>query len=119
MPYQASESAESLGALSALPDRPVEFPATSPSTTKRRTSTPATLDTGLREPPRRTLRCRHARCVEAIALAFHAMGAMRTQLKQNAIGMLNVARSGDLIKLLWWDGDGLCNPSTENPQYRI
>ena len=36
------------------------------------------------------------------------MGAMRTQLKQNAIGMLNVARSGDLIKLLWWDGDGLC-----------
>jgi len=28
-------------------------------------------------------------------------------------------RRGDLIKLLWFDGDGLCNPSTENPQYRI
>jgi transposase len=24
-----------------------------------------------------------------------------------SIGMLNVAGSGDLIKLLWWDGDGL------------
>jgi transposase len=28
-------------------------------------------------------------------------------------------RRGDLIKLIWFDGDGLCNPSTENPQYRI
>jgi transposase len=28
-------------------------------------------------------------------------------------------RRGDLIKLLWWDGDGLCSPSTENPQYRF
>ncbi len=25
-----------------------------------------------------------------------------------SIGMLNVVCSGDLIKLLWWDGDGLC-----------
>ena len=23
------------------------------------------------------------------------------------------------LKLLVWDGSGLCNPSTENPQYRI
>jgi hypothetical protein len=28
-------------------------------------------------------------------------------------------RCGDLIKLLWWDGDGLCNPSPENPQHHI
>jgi transposase len=28
-------------------------------------------------------------------------------------------RRGDLIKLLWFDGDGLCNPSTESPQYRV
>jgi IS66 Orf2 like protein len=28
-------------------------------------------------------------------------------------------RRGDLIKVLWFDGDGLCNPSTENPQYRL
>ena len=28
-------------------------------------------------------------------------------------------RRGDLVKVLWFDGDGLCNPSTENPQYRI
>ena len=23
------------------------------------------------------------------------------------------------IKILHWDGSGLCNPSTENPQYRV
>jgi len=28
-------------------------------------------------------------------------------------------RRGDRIKLLWWDGDGLCNPPTENPQYHL
>ena len=28
-------------------------------------------------------------------------------------------RRGDLVKLLWWDGDGLCSPSTENPQDRV
>jgi transposase len=24
-------------------------------------------------------------------------------------------RRGDIVKLLWFDGDGLCNPPTENP----
>jgi transposase len=28
--------------------------------------------------------------------------------RQIAIGMLNDAECGDLVKLLWWDGDGLC-----------
>ncbi len=28
-------------------------------------------------------------------------------------------RRGDLIKLLWFDGDGLCKPSTEDPQYCV
>jgi transposase len=28
-------------------------------------------------------------------------------------------RRGDLVKVLWWDGDGLCNPSTENPRNHI
>jgi transposase len=28
-------------------------------------------------------------------------------------------RRGDLVKLIWFDGDGLCNPSTENPRYRV
>ena len=28
-------------------------------------------------------------------------------------------RRGDLIKVLWWDGDGLCNPSTKDPQYLV
>jgi transposase len=23
------------------------------------------------------------------------------------------------LKLIFWDGSGLCNPSTENPRYRI
>jgi transposase len=25
-------------------------------------------------------------------------------------------RRGDIVKLLWFDGQGLCNPSAENPQ---
>ena len=24
-------------------------------------------------------------------------------------------RRGDIVKLLWWDGDGLCSPPPENP----
>jgi transposase len=46
----------------------------------------------------------------------------QTTLEQNSYsGHVFVfrGRRGDLIKLLWWDGDGLCNPSTENPRYRI
>jgi hypothetical protein len=29
-------------------------------------------------------------------------------LSDVAIGMLNDVECGDLVKLLWWDGDGLC-----------
>jgi transposase len=46
----------------------------------------------------------------------------QTVLEQNPYsGHVFVFRGkrGDLIKLLWWDGDGLCNPSTENPQYCV
>jgi transposase len=49
-------------------------------------------------------------------------GMVQTALEQNPFsGQVFVFRGkrGDLIKILWWDGDGLCNPSTENPQYRI
>ncbi len=49
-------------------------------------------------------------------------GMVQTALEQNPFsGHVFVFRGkrGDLIKLLWWDGTGLCNPSTENPQYRI
>ena len=35
-------------------------------------------------------------------------GAMGTPPRQIAIGMLNEVEFGDLVKLLWWDGDGLC-----------
>ncbi len=43
----------------------------------------------------------------------------QTVLEQNPYsGHVFVFRGkrGDLVKVLWWDGDGLCNPSTENPQ---
>ena len=29
------------------------------------------------------------------------------------------SRSGTAIRLLSYDGQGYCNPSTENPQYRV
>ena len=47
---------------------------------------------------------------------------VQTALKENPFsGHVFVfrGRRGDLIKMLWWDGDGLCSPTTENPQYRI
>src|SRR6266478_8063242 len=34
-----------------------------------------------------------------------ARGTLRRQI---AIGMLNDVECGHLIKILWWDGDGLC-----------
>ena len=54
---------------------------------------------------------------------FTGLSALvQTQLEQSPMsGQVFVfrGRRGDLIKVLWFDGDGLCNPSTENPQYRI
>jgi len=47
---------------------------------------------------------------------------VQTALEQNPFnGHVFVFRGkrGDLIKLLWFDGDGLCNPSAENPQYHL
>jgi transposase len=49
-------------------------------------------------------------------------GMVQTALAENPFsGHVFVFRGkrGDLIKVLWWSGDGLCNPSTENPQYRV
>jgi transposase len=49
-------------------------------------------------------------------------GQVQTVLKQNPFsGHVFVfrGRRGDLIKMLWWDGDGLCNPTTKNPQYLL
>jgi transposase len=49
-------------------------------------------------------------------------GMVQTKLEQDPFAghvFLFRGRRGDLIKMLWWDGDGLCNPSTENPQYRV
>lgn len=54
---------------------------------------------------------------------FVGLSAMvQTALEQNPFnGHVFVFRGkrGDLIKLLWFDGDGLCNPSAENPQNRL
>jgi len=54
---------------------------------------------------------------------FVGLSAMvQTALEQNPFnGHVFVFRGkrGDLIKLLWFDGDGLCNPSAENPQYHL
>ena len=36
------------------------------------------------------------------------MGAKGIRLRHCSIGMQNVVASGDIVKLLWFDGDGLC-----------
>ena len=36
------------------------------------------------------------------------MGAMDTRSREASIGMRDVVVSGDMIKLLWFDGDDLC-----------
>jgi transposase len=36
------------------------------------------------------------------------MGAMETRSREASIGMRDVVVSGDTIKILWFDGDGLC-----------
>ena len=33
---------------------------------------------------------------------------MGIPVRRYSIGMQNVVVSGDIVKLLWWDGDGLC-----------
>ena len=52
---------------------------------------------------------------------FTGLSALvQTKLEQNPLsGQVFIfrGRRGDLVKLIWFDGDGLCNPSTENPQY--
>ena len=73
-----------------------------------RTSSSAIRDINPSELRRRTPDAVAVRCCELIALAFRAEDAIDTRLQELSIGMVNVVRSGDLIKLLWWDGDGLC-----------
>ena len=42
---------------------------------------------------------------ERVGLEAGATGMRRRQI---AIGMLNDVECGDLLKVLWWDGQGLC-----------
>ena len=39
---------------------------------------------------------------------FPSVGAKGIRLRHCSIGMQNVVASGDIVKLLWFDGDGLC-----------
>src|ERR1700687_3035688 len=51
---------------------------------------------------------RHAPVGRRRERADREADARGTPPRQIAIGMLNDVQCGDLIKLLWWDGDGLC-----------
>ena len=45
-------------------------------------------------------------------------GQVQTVLQQQPFSghvFLFRGRRGDIVKLLWWDGDGLCSPPPENP----
>ena len=50
----------------------------------------------------------HAGIVGRAGGAYREAGAIDTQSKQTVIGMRNDVCFGDLIKVLWWDGQGLC-----------
>ena len=48
--------------------------------------------------------------------------AVQTVLEQDPYGghvFVFRGRRGDLIKVLWWDGDGRCSPSNENTRHHI
>lgn len=49
-------------------------------------------------------------------------GLVRDQLGQDPLSghlFLFSNRARSRLKVLVWDGSGLCNPSTENPRYRV
>jgi len=54
---------------------------------------------------------------------FTGLSALvQTELKANPFsGHVFVfrGRRGDLLKVLWWDGDGLCSLSVKDPQNRV
>ena len=50
----------------------------------------------------------HSGIVGRAGGAYREAGATDTQSKQTVIGMRNDVCFGDLIKVLWWDGQGLC-----------
>jgi hypothetical protein len=69
---------------------------------------PGSHETAPAGPQRRGSDGRHAPVGRKRELADHEADARGTPPQQIAIGMLNDVKCGDLVKLLWWDGDGLC-----------
>jgi hypothetical protein len=76
--------------------------------TKHRTSKLVSHDTTPLEPQRRTVAFDIFRSSGSSATVCHEVGATGRRLQHCSIGMHHVVVSGDMIKLLWFDGDGLC-----------
>ncbi|WP_368042642.1 IS66 family insertion sequence element accessory protein TnpB [Paraburkholderia atlantica] len=51
---------------------------------------------------------RGAQCGGPACIPGRRRGASGMRSPRFAIGMLNVVRLGDLLKVLWWSGDGMC-----------
>jgi hypothetical protein len=75
---------------------------------RHRTSMPGSHARAPAEPRCRGSDGRHVPVGHKRELAGHEADARGTPPQQIAIGMLNDVECGDLVKLLWWDGDGLC-----------
>lgn len=92
----------------ALTDSPEGGRAPWPRTERCRTSTPEVHDITPRELRRKTPLGQNVHCGVPIAPLSHEVDAIDMPPRATAIGMRNGVGLGDLIKVLWWDGDGLC-----------
>ena len=108
VPSLTDEVSIRTGARSAPRSQPRPGRLTSPRIRPRRTSTREPRATPRRVLPNTKSRGHHAGIVGKAGGAHRGAGATDTQSKQTVIGMLNDVCFGDLIKVLWWDGQGLC-----------
>lgn len=108
VPSLTYESSIWTGAHSAPRSQPRPDRLTSPRIRQRRTSTPEPRVICQRVPPNIKSLGHHAGIVGRAGGAYREAGATDTQSKQTVIGMRNDVCFGDLIKVLCWDGQGLC-----------